>query len=114
MTPQNRSALLVTLSAAGFLMVTMGVRQSFGLFIITPTHQLLCLVEQDVGQLTPASLVISTGAGFRDLAIAANGRVDFLRSVVVMTVADVHLARGFDRGARSSNVSHGQRSPRCQ
>jgi predicted MFS family arabinose efflux permease len=33
MTQQTRSALTVTLAAAAFLMVTMGVRQSFGLFI---------------------------------------------------------------------------------
>ena len=33
MTTQSRGALLVTLAAAAFLMVTMGVRQSFGLFI---------------------------------------------------------------------------------
>jgi predicted MFS family arabinose efflux permease len=33
MTQQTRSALAVTLAAAAFLMVTMGVRQSFGLFI---------------------------------------------------------------------------------
>jgi len=33
MSNQARSALIVTLAAAAFLMVTMGVRQSFGLFI---------------------------------------------------------------------------------
>ncbi|MCC6213039.1 MAG: MFS transporter [Burkholderiales bacterium] len=33
MTTQTRSALLVTLAAAAFLMVTMGVRQSLGLFV---------------------------------------------------------------------------------
>ncbi|MGH8765663.1 MAG: MFS transporter [Burkholderiales bacterium] len=33
MSQQARSALIVTLAAAAFLMVTMGIRQSFGLFI---------------------------------------------------------------------------------